>query len=59
MAEGCDEKFDPQFYRYIWNWDRDTRPRVEAAVAKYAAGKPVVVLRSDAEIAAFVARMGG
>jgi adenylate kinase family enzyme len=58
MAEGCDEKFDPEFYRYIWNWDRDTRPKVEAALAKWAASTPVVRLKSDAEIAAFVARMG-
>jgi adenylate kinase family enzyme len=56
MAEGCDEKFDPEFYRYIWNWDRDTRPRVEAAIARFAPETPVVSLKSDAEIEAFLAR---
>ena len=37
MAEGCDEKFDPEFYRYIWDWDRKTRPSVEAALRAFDA----------------------
>ncbi|MDQ0464745.1 adenylate kinase family enzyme [Caulobacter ginsengisoli] len=56
MAQGCAEKFDPQFLAYIWTWDRLTRPRVEAAIARHAPDIPVIRLRSDAEIAAFLAR---
>lgn len=56
MAEGCDEKFDLNFYAYIWNWDRDSRPRMEAAIARFAPGIPLVRLRNDAEIAAFLDR---
>lgn len=56
MAEGCDEKFDLHFYAYIWNWDRDTRPKVEAAIARLAPDIPLVRLRNDREIAAFLDR---
>lgn len=55
MAEGCAEKFDLAFYGYIWNWNRNTRPKVEAAIARYARETPLIRLRSDAEIAAFLA----
>ncbi|HWA63748.1 MAG TPA: hypothetical protein VG939_20400 [Caulobacteraceae bacterium] len=58
MAEGCDEKFDPTFYRYIWDWDRKTRPMVEATIAALAPRTPLVRLTSDAEIAAFADRAG-
>jgi adenylate kinase family enzyme len=55
MAEGCKEKVDAEFLSYIWNWDRLTRPRVEAAIARHAPDIPLIRLRSDSEIAAFVA----
>jgi adenylate kinase family enzyme len=56
MAPGCNEKFDLNFYAYVWNWGRDTRPKVEAAIARYAPNIPLIRLRSDAEIAAFLDR---
>lgn len=55
MAEGCDEKFDLAFLAYIWNWDRLTRPRVEAALARHAPNTPLFRLTSDAAIADFLA----
>ncbi|MFI4934339.1 MAG: hypothetical protein ACHP7N_06950 [Caulobacterales bacterium] len=55
MAPGCEEKFDFQFLLYIWNWDRKPRARVEAAIAKYAPQTRLVRLRSDADIADFLA----
>jgi adenylate kinase family enzyme len=55
MAAGCDERFDPAFYRYIWDFDAKTAPRIEAALAKGAHNARVVRLRSNREIAAFLA----
>jgi adenylate kinase family enzyme len=55
MAEGCREKIDFEFYRYIWGWDRTRRPRVDAALAKHGGHARLVRLRSDREIAAFLA----
>ena len=31
MAEGCPEKFDPDFFRYVWTYRRQQRP-----TARYA-----------------------
>jgi adenylate kinase family enzyme len=59
MADGCDERFDPAFLAYIWNWDRDTRPRVEAAVARHAADARLIRLTTDAEIETFLASAAG
>ena len=55
MAEGCAEKFDFKFYRCIWTWDARVRPRLEAALAEHAAAARLVRLRSDREIAEFLA----
>jgi adenylate kinase family enzyme len=32
LAPGCPERFDLAFYRYIWTWNRLTRPRLQAAL---------------------------
>lgn len=55
MAEGCDEKFDPAFYAFILTFNRKVRPRIEAAMAEHAGHARVVRLRSDREIALFLA----
>lgn len=32
MADGCPERLDGQFLRYVWNFNRNMRPRLEAAL---------------------------
>ena len=54
LPEGCRESFDPWLWGYVWNWDRDTRPKVEAALAEHAPNTPVVRLRNDRETAAWL-----
>lgn len=58
LAPGCLERIDLEFLRYIWNWDRLTRPRVEAAIAAFGAPARLIRLRSDREIAAFLGGLG-
>jgi adenylate kinase family enzyme len=55
MAEGCREKIDFAFYRYIWTFDREKKPEIEAALAAYGAHAQLHRLQSDREIAAFLA----
>ena len=55
MAEGCDEKFDPKFYGFIWTYDAKIAPRLEAALAEHGSHARIVRLKSDREIEAFVA----
>ncbi len=32
QADGCPERFDLSFLRWIWNYPRDSRPRLDAAI---------------------------
>lgn len=52
MAEGCPERFDWEFLCYIWNFDRDMRPRVEAALNGFPG--QIVRLKTPRETAAFL-----
>lgn len=55
MAPGCPERIDLDFWRYVWHWDRDTRPKLEAAIAAAGAEAKVMRLRSLREIEAWIA----
>ena len=60
LAAGCPERFDRRFWdrlKYIHNFNRINRPRIEAARQTHGPHVPVIVLRSDHEIAAFLARI--
>ncbi len=50
LAEGCVEQFDPEFFEYVWTFNRGTRAKVEAHVEEFGADKPLVTLngRTDA-----------
>jgi adenylate kinase family enzyme len=55
VAPGCPERFDLEFFLYVWNFERDSRPKIVDALAQYAAHAKVIHLRSDGEIAGFLA----
>lgn len=35
QADGCPERFDLTFYRWIWNYERDSRPRLDDALQRH------------------------
>ncbi len=35
QAEGCPERFQLSFYRWIWHYERDSRPRLDTALARH------------------------
>lgn len=53
LAEGCPERFDLAFLRYIWNYRRDHRPAVVAKLRAFQGN--LVTFRSRAEIGAYLA----
>ena len=55
LAEGCPEHFDWELLVFIWNFEQVTRPRIEAARLALCPDVPVIRLRSEREIAAFLA----
>jgi len=55
LAPGCPEKFDLAFYRYIWTWNRVTRPKMARALTEHAPEATIVRLASDTAKARFLA----
>jgi adenylate kinase family enzyme len=56
LGEGCPEKIDLDFFKWIWNYPRDVKPKV-ASVLEQHSDKRVVWLRSSAEVNAFLAHI--
>lgn len=55
MADGCPEKIDLAFLRWIWNYPRRTRPKTLVMLEQAReAGKTVYHLRSQREVRVFV-----
>ncbi|MEH0840828.1 AAA family ATPase [Micromonospora sp. CPCC 205711] len=50
LPDGCPERLDLDFLRYLRRYPRDSRPRVLAARAAHAPHLPLVRLRSRAEV---------
>ena len=57
LGEGCPERLDPEFLRYIWNFPRDIRPKVFDKVAQDRDGKRVEVFRAPLDVRRFVAAL--
>ncbi|MDT7604653.1 MAG: hypothetical protein QOF61_2650 [Acidobacteriota bacterium] len=55
MAEGCAEKFDLVFMRWIWTYPKQKRLKIFKLLAEKARDKTVAVLRTQAEIESFLA----
>jgi adenylate kinase family enzyme len=57
MAEGCAERFDLEFLRYIWTFNAHERPKIVAALARSGRHLQPVVFRRDADTAQFLAAL--
>ncbi len=54
MGDGCAERLDPEFVRYVWNFGRTRRPRLLELKAQHAASLPFIHLRSRRDVAGLV-----
>lgn len=57
LADGCKENIDRRFFhrlRFIAGFNRVNRPRIKAARMAHGPNIPVIVLRGDREISAFL-----
>jgi adenylate kinase family enzyme len=59
LPAGCPERFDAAFLRYIWNFNRTHRPRVEAALDGHGAHVRVHRLTHDRGVRQFLASAAG
>lgn len=56
LPEGCNEKIDLDFIKWIWNYPRRSRSRILQMLSDQPQDK-VIVLHGSAEIEAFIAKM--
>jgi adenylate kinase family enzyme len=56
MAEGCHERLDLGFIRWVWRYKSRTRPRMIEMLGQLSQGKRVIWLQSQAEIKRFLTR---
>ena len=56
LGEGCPEKIDLDFLKWIWNYPQNVKPKI-ASVLDQHSDKRVVWLRSSAEVNAFLAQL--
>lgn len=54
MAEGCRERLDWGFIRWVWSYKRRTRPQIIEILRQRAQCKQVIWLRSRAEVKRFL-----
>jgi adenylate kinase family enzyme len=54
MGEGCPEKVDLEFLQWMWNFPRDSKPRLMEVLRRYDKTKSIFVLKSRREVEAFV-----
>jgi adenylate kinase family enzyme len=54
IAEGCDERFDLEFLKWIWNYPRRSLPKIESVLAKAGNEKKVIRLRSRKDVSNFI-----
>lgn len=55
LAPGCPERFDWEFLVWVWNYHRQSRPRLIDALERHAGKFMLHVLRSPKEVREFLA----
>jgi adenylate kinase family enzyme len=58
VAEGCREKFDPGFLRFVWEFRSKYRPRIVEGLARHGSHLRVTHLHNDREVEEFLAMVG-
>ena len=53
MAEGCDEQFEMKFYKWIWDYPKRSKPKVEALFEQFQNTKKIIRLASTGEVENF------
>lgn len=58
MANDCDERFDWEFLKFVWNYPTRSKPKVEALLKLYENEKTIFRLHSNKEIEDFFVNLG-
>jgi len=58
LPEGCPERFDFAFLRYVWDFPTKHRPRIVGAIERFGGHFHLIRLGNDREADAFLATLG-
>ncbi|MCY8466948.1 DNA topology modulation protein [Bacillus atrophaeus] len=53
MGEGCEERFDLEFFKWIWNYPKTKRPEILKRLEQLSKDKQVIILKSPKEVQNF------
>lgn len=56
MGEGCNERHDLEFYRFIWNFNKTTRPRILRLIEEHK-DKKVIIIKNKRDIRKFLVHL--
>jgi adenylate kinase family enzyme len=54
LAEGCPDRFDIAFLRYVWNFQVEQRPRIIGGIKQFGSHLRVIRLACDREVENFL-----
>lgn len=54
QADGCPERFDLSFYRWIWNFPKEGFQNIDAALGAHGSGLNVIRLESPKQVRKFL-----
>ena len=57
LPDGCPEKFDWQFTKWVWNYHKNSRPKVLEILEPFRPSKNIITLRSRKEVNNFIQKM--
>jgi adenylate kinase family enzyme len=55
MGEGCRERLDFEFLRWVWTFQKSDKPKIEERINKLGVDKTIIRLRSPKEVEDFLA----
>jgi adenylate kinase family enzyme len=54
MGQGCSEKLDWEFLKWIWDFPTNSRPKIMSEIEAYGHDRKVIVLRRPREVKQFL-----
>ena len=57
MAEGCNEKLDWKFIKWIWNYPNHSKPKIEKLLENYESEKTIIRLKSKQAVETFLSNL--
>ena len=54
ITEGCKEKLDFEFVNWVWNFNKDVRPKIIEKLKEYSKEKDIIVFSSKIEVAKYL-----